>query len=52
MIGQIHVPMNSIDLGQVYEDWRDLEPANDDKVNIRQNKISNLTPTRVRLVIY
>ena len=33
MIGQIHVPMNSIDLGQVYEDWRDLEPANDDKVN-------------------
>ena len=34
MIGQIHVPMNSIDLGQVYEDWRDLEPANDDKVNI------------------
>ena len=31
MIGQIHVPMNSIDLGQVYEDWRDLEPANDDK---------------------
>ena len=52
MIGQIHVPMNSIDLGQVYEDWRDLEPANDDKVNIRKNKISNLTLTKVRLVIY
>lgn len=31
MIGQIHVPMNSIDLGQIYETWRDLEPANDDK---------------------
>ena len=34
MIGQIHVPMNSIDLGQIYETWRDLEPANDDKESI------------------
>lgn len=37
MIGQIHVPMNSIDLGQVYEDWRDLEPANDDKFEYKMN---------------
>ena len=44
MIGQIHVPMNSIDLGQVYEEWRDLEPANDDKLRvfIKKSFISDL----------
>ena len=44
MIGQIHVPMNSIDLGQIYETWRDLEPANDDKESffLKKNQFINI----------
>lgn len=54
MIGQIHVPMNSIDLGQVYEDWRDLEPANDDKANEKLGDICfslRYVPTAGKLTV-
>ena len=45
MIGQIHVPMNSIDLGQIYETWRDLEPANDDKESfLLKISLKNFSP--------
>ena len=31
MLGQIHVPLSSVDFGQVHLEWRDLEPSKDDK---------------------
>ena len=51
MIGQIHVPMNSIDLGQIYETWRDLEPANDDKESffLKKNQFINILKNSKRL---
>merc|ERR1711935_322060 len=54
MIGQIHVPMNSIDLGQIYETWRDLEPANDDKANEKLGDICfslRYVPTAGKLTV-
>jgi len=33
MLGQIHVPLSSVDFGQVHLEWRDLEPSKDDKNN-------------------
>jgi len=35
IIGEIRIPMNTVDLGQVVEEWRDLVPADDDKANER-----------------
>jgi len=33
-IGAVHVPLNSVDLGRVVEEWRDLvSPENDEKVH-------------------
>lgn len=51
MIGQIHVPMNSIDLGQIYETWRDLEPANDDKESffLEKNQFKKILKNSKRL---
>jgi len=33
-IGQLKVPLNSVDLGRVVEEWRDIQPpdSSDDKV--------------------
>ena len=38
-IGQVQVPLNSVDLGRVVEEWRDLtSPDNEnEKVNISQH---------------
>lgn len=30
-IGQVLIPLNSIDLGQVIEEWRDIQPPPDEK---------------------
>jgi len=54
MIGQIHVPMNSIDLGQIYETWKDLEHANDDKANEKLGDICfslRYVPTAGKLTV-
>ncbi len=38
-IGQVQVPLNSVDLGRVVEEWRDLTAPDSDneKVNISQH---------------
>ena len=40
MIGELYVPLNSIDLGKVVQEWRDvLPPANDDDKKISLGEI-------------
>jgi len=39
MLGQIHVPLSSVDFGQVHLEWRDLEPSKDDKDRARTKLI-------------
>jgi len=39
IIGEIRIPMKSVDLGQVIEEWRDVAPADDDKANERLGDI-------------
>lgn len=36
IIGEVKVPMNTVDLGQPIEEWRDLESA--EKEEVRQEK--------------
>lgn len=35
-IGQVLIPLHSIDLGQVVEQWKDITPPPDDKETVRQ----------------
>lgn len=35
VIGEVKLPMNSIDLGQPIEEWRDLESAEKEEVQFR-----------------
>lgn len=34
IIGEVKLPMNTVDLGQPIEEWRDLESAEKEEVNI------------------
>jgi len=36
-IGQLKVPLNSVDLGRVVEEWREVEPpdSSEDKVSVK-----------------
>ncbi|VDN96423.1 unnamed protein product [Rodentolepis nana] len=38
-IGQIHVPLGSVDLARVIEEWRDLLPPDDDE---KENKLGDI----------
>ena len=37
-IGLVQVPLNSIDLGRVIEDWRDLASPDIESEKVRENK--------------
>jgi len=39
-IGQLLIPLNSIDLGQIIEEWRDIQPPPDDKET--ENKLGDI----------
>lgn len=34
IIGEVKVPMNTVDLGQPIEEWRDLESAEKEEVSV------------------
>lgn len=34
-IGQVHVPLNSVDLGRVIEEWRDITSPDNDAEKVR-----------------
>lgn len=52
-IGQVFVPLNSVDLGRVVEEWRDLiSPENEERVRILANiKLLHVEMIRVQLIV-
>lgn len=43
VIGEVKIPMNTIDLGRPIEEWRDLESADQEEVLLKSLKLKTLT---------
>ena len=52
MLGQIHVPLSSVDFGQVHLEWRDLEPSKDDKDRAWTELISKLMSLLIIVCVF
>lgn len=43
VIGEIKIPMNSIDLGQPIHEWKDLVGGEKEEVKMKTHRVFNLT---------